>query len=79
MTLNTLVNNQCGFYLYAGSFVESFDIVLDESNRPYNDALMPKIELEANKKYRFILNVYKDEITVSVMTSSLGEDSNIQL
>ena len=79
MTLNTLVNNQCGFYLYAGSFVESFDIVLDESNRPYNDALMPKIELEANKKYRFILNVYKDEITVSVMTSSLGGDSNIQL
>lgn len=60
-TPDTLVGNQCTFYLYRGSIVNAFDLELVESERSFKNINFPSMEIEANMSYEFIIKVNRDD------------------
>lgn len=64
-TPDTLVGNQCTFYLYRGSIVNAFDLELVESERSLKDIYFPPMEIEANMSYEFIIKVNRDDFVTT--------------
>lgn len=77
LTLTTSENNQFTTYLYAGSYIDNIDLVLDESSKFYHDSI-PGIKINAGDKYQLKLRIDNNNISTEVYQSS-DQERNIIL